>query len=219
MSKVVILGVGPGDSGYMTLRGVELVAQAEVVAGFKTVLATVDKWINGERLVMDYKNQEEMLARVGVAFRAGKRCVVCAAGDPSVSARELVERVQRACGEVEIMPGISSTQVAAALAGVPFEQTLFVTLHKRASSDDAVAELAATLKEGKRHVIALPRPFDLMPADIARLLLAEGVAPARAVRVFEELTRPGQRERGFTLAELSREQAPFSDLSVLVFPL
>lgn len=219
MSKVVILGVGPGDTGYMTLRGVDIVTQAEVVAGFKTVLATVDKWVTGERLVMDYKNQEEMLARVGAAFRLGKRCVVCAAGDPSVSARELVERVRRACGEVEVMPGISSIQVAAALAGIAFEESLFVTLHKRASIGDDVAELAAALKENRRHVIALPRPFDLMPADIGRLLVAAGVAPTRVVRVFEDLTRPGQRERRFTLAELAREQSPFSDLSVLVFPV
>ncbi|MBI4307926.1 MAG: precorrin-6y C5,15-methyltransferase (decarboxylating) subunit CbiE [Chloroflexi bacterium] len=218
MSRVIILGVGPGDSQYMTLRGVELVRQADVVAGFKTVLATADPWISGERLVMDYKNQEDVLARVGQAVAAGKRCVVCAAGDPSVSARELVERVRRACGDVEIVPGISSIQMAAALAGIPFEESLFLTLHKRAPAESDVAELATALQEDRRHLIVLPRPFDLMPADIARRLLAAGVAPSRGVRVYEELARPAQRARSFTLGELAQAQEPFSDLSVLVFP-
>ena len=49
---ICCLGVGPGDLGYLTLRGRELIETAEVVAGFKTVVDLVRPLVRKESQVV-----------------------------------------------------------------------------------------------------------------------------------------------------------------------
>lgn len=215
---IVILGVGPGHPQYLTVVGSELLWQAHVVAGFAAVLKTVEPWVHGEKLAMDYKNQEEILDDVVSRAARGQRCVVCAAGDACVSAGELIERVRRRWAQVEVIPGISSVQVAAARAGITLEESLVISLHQRADVGQELAELAAELARGRRHIIVLIRPWDLMPPHIARSLLAAGAAPSRPVRVFQDLTLEQEAQQSCTLEELAASDQRFSDRSILVFP-
>ena len=45
LAPVTIVGVGPGDARFLTLRGREALEQADLVAGFKTVLDVVEPWV------------------------------------------------------------------------------------------------------------------------------------------------------------------------------
>src|SRR5438552_14620429 len=106
--KVKLVGVGPGDPDYVTVRVAHEVATADVVAGFATVLAVADQHIKGQHIVLTYRNQEEQIAEVARAYAEGKRCVVCCYGDLNFSAQELITRVERHCGVTESIRGISS---------------------------------------------------------------------------------------------------------------
>src|SRR2546430_16425985 len=114
--QVILVGVGPGDPEYVTARVAKEIAAADVVAGFATVLAVAEPLITGQRMTLTYRNQEEQLAELARMHAAGKRCVVCCYGDLNFSAQELIVRVERHCGRVERIPGISSVQVACARA-------------------------------------------------------------------------------------------------------
>lgn len=217
MRPVHIVGVGPGNPDFLTLKALRLLQEADLVAGFATVLDVVRPHIRGEVLVLTYRDQEEGLGRVAQAAREGRRCVVCAWGDPSVSAGELLARVRRAHPCVEVVPGVSSLAVACARVGVPLEESLLVSLHRRQGGEDAFAELADALREGRRHVFAFPRPYDLMPAEMARRLLALGFEGGRPVLVLERLTLEGERLVHLTLGELA-ERDDFGDLTVVFFP-
>lgn len=216
--KIIVLGVGPGHPQYLSVLGSELLWQAHVVAGFATVLKSAEPWIRGEQLVMDYKNQDEVLKVVAAGASEGKRCVVCAAGDSCVSAGELIERVRRKWNNVEVIPGISSTQVAAARAGITLEESLIVSLHQRAGIDTDVAELISELKRSRRHLIVLPRPWELMPDTVARKLLDGGIVPSTRVSVFQDLTLEQEKQQTISLGELANSSQTFSDRSILVFP-
>jgi len=217
MRPLHLVGVGPGDPDFLTLKALRLLQEADLVAGFATVLAVVRPHVRGELVVLTYRDQEEGLARLAAAAREGKRCVVCAWGDPSVSAGELIARVRRAYPCVEVVPGVSSLAVACARVGVALEEAIFVSLHRRQGSEDAFVELVEALRGGQRHVFAFPRPYELMPAGVARRLLAEGFDPSRPAVVLERLTLDGERQVPLTLGELaSRED--FGDLTVLFFP-
>ncbi|HXG42206.1 MAG TPA: precorrin-6y C5,15-methyltransferase (decarboxylating) subunit CbiE [Dehalococcoidia bacterium] len=217
MKPIHVVGVGPGDPEFLTLKALRLLQEADLVAGFSTVLAVVRPHIRGETVVLTYRDQEEGLARLGQAAREGKRCVVCAWGDPSVSAAELVGRVRRAHPCVEVVPGVSSLAVACARVGVPLEESLFVSLHRREGGEDALDELVEALALGRRHLFAFPRPYDLMPAEMARRLLAKGLQGDRPVLVLERLTLEGERLVALSLGELAQRD-DFSDLTVLFFP-
>jgi len=217
--RVVCVGIGPGDPRYVTLAVRDVVAEADVVSGFATAVAVVRDWMTGTALPMSYRDQEEVLAQVAEEARAGRRCVVCLYGDLNVSAGELLERVRRHCGEVDLLPGISSVQVALARAGIALEQTLFVTLHARGEVEGRRRELAEAIAAGARHVVALPTPYDFMPRDVAAYLLTRGADPARAVTVYQRLTLPDESALHTTVRQLAEDATAFSDLSILVFPL
>jgi len=205
----------------MTLQGREILENADVVAGFKTVLDVVQPWLtNAEACPMTYRDQEDVLEYVESQALLGKKCVVCAWGDLNVSARELLARVRRRAGKVELTPGISSIQMACARAEISLEDAVFITLHqRRGASDDFasdVEEVVHFLKDGRRHVILLPRPYDLMPPGIAKELVSEGIAGDRPVTVFQRLTLDGEKRWNGNLDECGEITEEFSDLSIMV---
>ena len=220
-TSIAIVAVGPGDPSLMTLQGREILENADVVAGFKTVLDVVQPWLtNAEACPMTYRDQEDVLAYVESQALLGKRCVVCCWGDLNVSARELLARVRRRAGKVELTPGISSIQMACARSGISLEDAVFITLHqRRGASDDFssdVEEVVHFLKDGRRHVILLPRPYDLMPSGIAKELVSAGIAGDRPVTVFQRLTLDGEKRWDGNLDECGEITEEFSDLSIMV---
>jgi cobalt-precorrin-7 (C5)-methyltransferase len=214
--KVLLVGVGPGNPDYVTARVAQAITSADVVAGFATVLAVVDQLITGQRMVLTYRNQEEQLAELARLHAAGKRCVVCCYGDVNFSAQELIARVERHCGVVERIVGISSVQVACAKAALAMEETLFVTLHARGGIEEAQKEIVATAVAEKRNLIILPLPWSFMPQQIAAMLIQGGIAEDREVIVYQKLTLPGESETRTTLRELAEVPEQFSDLSIVV---
>ena len=129
---IICIGAGPGDIGYLTQRGAQLIREADVVAGFEAVLNVVRGLIPDTAKVvsMGYRDQVEQLDKVALEHHAGKRCVVVFMGDIHFSGFQYLERVERACGHpVESLPGISSAQILASRAKVCFDETTFITFH------------------------------------------------------------------------------------------
>jgi cobalt-precorrin-7 (C5)-methyltransferase len=93
-----------------------------------------------------------------------------------------------------------------------------MTLHAREGYQDSLQEAAEVLKWGKRNVILLPRPWDLMPAAIAETLIQQGLEAPTEVHVLERLSLPDERMTRFDLASLAASDLDFSDLSIMVFP-
>ena len=217
MAAITIVGVGPGDPDLLTLKARDVIRSADYVAGFETVLGPVRRWISGEAMPMRYRDQEEVLERLAAHAKAGKRCVVCAWGDLNFSSKELLDRVRRRT-EVELIPGISSVQVACARLGLTMETSMFITLHARDGHEEGLRELTEHLKRRSRNLIVLPRPFDLMPADIAARLLDGGIAANTPLWALQRLSLPDESIGEYTLASLASEEAEFNDLTILAFP-
>ena len=218
--SVTVVGVGPGDSNMLTLQAQEALRQANLVTGFNTVLEVVRPLLSrAEVRPMTYRDQEDVLEYTVAQARQGRRCVVCCWGDLNVSARELLERVRRRAEHVELIPGISSVQVACARSGIPLEESLFVTLHQRKDSSPELEELVHYLHEGRRHIIVFPRPWDLMPPAIAGRLLEAGIPPHQAVTIYQRLTLSDEQEWAGTLQDCAALSQEISDLSIMVFPL
>jgi len=218
-TQATIVAVGPGDNGFLTLKGKQAIENADLVAGFETVLNVIRPFVKGAELCsMAYRNQEEVLDyAVDKVINEGKSLVVCAWGDLNVSAKELLDRVRKRVDHVELVPGISSVQIAMSRAGISLEHTVFVTLHVRAGTEDALDELIHYLKDGRRNIILLPRPYDLMPAGIAAGIISKGVSADRQMTVFQRLTHDDEQSWSGTIKECSEITTEFSDLSLMVF--
>ncbi len=211
---ICCVGVGPGDLGYLTRRGAEAIENADVVAGFDAVVNIVRPLIrpDAEIVTMGYKDQTAKLEVVAKLHHQGKKCVVGFMGDIHFSGFQYLERVEIACGHsVETIAGISSAQILASKARVCFDETTFVTFHRRGDLEPFKKHLVNVINDD-RNAIIIPRPWDLMPKDIAAFLLESGVAE-HEVEVWENLTRSEASWKG-SLTECSGKE--FSDMSIML---
>ena len=187
---IICVGAGPGSLDYLTQRGAELVRAADVVAGFDAVVNVVRPLIpaGAEAVTMGYRDQTAKLLDVARSHHAGKRCVVVFMGDIHFSGFQYLERVERACGHaVETVPGISSAQILASRGKVCFDETTFLTFHRRGDLEPFKRHLVHALMD-ERNAIVIPRPWDFMPKDVAAFLLAQGIPGEHPVEVWENLT-------------------------------
>lgn len=216
---IICIGAGPGDIGYLTQRGAELICNADVVAGFDAVVNVVQSLIpaTAETVLMNYRDQTAQLATVAAAHHAGKRCVVVFMGDIHFSGFQYLERVERACGHpVETLPGISSAQILASRAKVCFDETTFITLHRRGDLEPFKRHLVHVLQD-QRNAIVIPCPWDaersFMPRHIAAYLLDNGIPAEHPTEVWENLTRIEAEWHG-TLADCTTQE--FSDMCIML---
>jgi len=212
---ITCVGAGPGDAAYLTRRVIELIESAELIAGFDAVVNLVRAHIpaHAEVVTMGYKDQVEKLAHVAAAHHAGRRCVAVFMGDPHFSGFQFLERIERACGHaVATEPGISSAQILASRARVCFDETTFITFHRRGDLAPFQRHLVHVLQDG-RNAIVIPRPWDFMPSHIAADLVSNGIPGHQPVEVWERLTQAEAAWSG-TLAGCAAQD--FSDLSIML---
>lgn len=211
---IICVGAGPGSLEYLTRRGADLISTAEVIAGFNAVVEVVRPLIPADALVvtMGYRDQTTKLLEVATAHRADKRCVVVFMGDIHFSGFQYLERVERACGHaVETVPGISSAQILASRGKVCFDETTFITFHRRGDLAPFKQHLVHVLAD-ERNAIVIPRPWDFMPRDVAAFLLTQGIAPGHRVEVWENLTTHEARWSG----PLHECTGDFTDMSIML---
>jgi len=222
VDRVHAVGIGPGNLEYLTPRGERAIREADVVVGFETVVEFVADRTDADLLTCGYRDEAEALETFADRVADGERGTAVAMGDPNHSGYQFVGKVQQVVDRpVQVVPGISSLQLAASRARTPMEDTTFVTLHK---SGDLTEDLARLRRDvGQRHLLVLPRPFDLMPGDVAADLLDAGADPELEALVYERLTHDDEARTATTLGALADhaggngpDETPFSDLSVLV---
>lgn len=127
--RVYLVGAGPGEPGLMTLRGRDLIAQADCLVYDALVAPAMLAWTKpdcekiyvGKRAGNHALPQEEMNALL-VDCAAKYTCTVrLKGGDPYVFGRggEEAEYLHAAGIPFEVVPGISSAIAGPAYAGIP----------------------------------------------------------------------------------------------------
>jgi len=221
MGKVFAVGVGPGSPNYVTEIVRKIVADADVVVGYKYTLDVIGDLIKDKKThVITMVDQEKTYQRVKKELGDGV-LVIPFTGDVNFSESEVVDRLIEIFGDVEIIPGISSIQVAASKAKVPIDKSKVITMHVTTSIEEKKLELQKALVDGY-NVILIPRPWPkdpekhFMPSEIAKYLKQNGFDTSKMnVHVFEALTT--ENEAVFEGMVEQLEGKEFSDLSVMVF--
>ena len=125
---VYLVGAGPGDPGLLTLRGAELLGQAEVVLFDRLVDPQLLDLVPADALRIDVgkrpgqlRRQDEINALIVEHARKGRTVVRLKGGDPFVFGRggEEAEALITAGISFEVVPGVTSAFAAPASAGTP----------------------------------------------------------------------------------------------------
>jgi len=223
--KLFVIGVGPGSPSYLTDIAKKAIRKSRYIVGYKYTLSTIEGVIDRNKqqiFEVTMKTQEKVYQDIYKKMKAGEFCAVPFTGDVSFSESEVVDRLIEIFGEdnVEVIPGISSIQVAAAKSRVPTDKAFIVTFHVTGDIEQKKNDLLQAVRQG-RSVILLPRPWPrdpsrhFMQSEIAKFLRQNGVDTARLKTwVFEHLTTEKETTFRGTVADLEGKE--FSDLSAMV---
>lgn len=227
MSKrLFVVGVGPGSPKYLTDIAKEAIRKCHYVIGYKYTLRTIETIVDRSKqsiFEVTLWNQEAIYQDVFKKMKNNEYCIVPFTGDVSFSESEVVDRLLEIFGDdnVEIIPGISSIQVAAAKSKVPLDKAYIATFHVTGDIEKKKKELVEAITEGKSAIL-LPRPWfndpskRFMESDMARFLKSNGINTSTLnTTVFEYLTNE-DKESIFKGKASELEGKEFSDLSVLV---
>ena len=220
MGKVFAVGVGPGSPNYVTETVRKIIVDADIVVGYKYTLNVIADLIKGKKTyVITMMDQEKIYQYVKKELGDGV-LVIPFTGDVNFSESEVVDRLVEIFGDVELVPGISSIQVAASKAQVPLDKSKVITMHVTTPIEEKKLELQKAVIDGQ-SVILIPRPWPndpqkhFMPSEVAFYLKKNGFdTPKIPVHVFESLTNG--KEQTFTGSVQDLEGKEFSDLSVMV---
>ena len=219
---VYLLGAGPGDPGLLTLRGAEVLAEADVVVYDRlSVGAVLDmapaeaERINVGKLPGQPRMPQEEINQLLVEHGlAGRNVVRLKGGDPLVFARggEEAAALAEAGVSFEIIPGITSAFAAPAYAGIPVTlrhsstSVTVITGHEAPESRSSANWEAAAKLGGTLVILMGVARWD----TIAERLLAAGMSPDTPAAAVCWGTRPTQRTTRASLATLGehRLEAP-----------
>ena len=220
MGKVFAVGVGPGSQNYITEIVRKTIVSADIIVGHKYTLDIISSLIQDKKIhIITMEDQEKTYQQIKKELGGGV-LVVPFTGDVNFSESEVVDRLVEVFGEVEIIPGISSVQVAASKAKIPLDKSKVITMHVTTSIEEKKIELQKAMLDGF-NIILIPRPWPkdpkkhFMPSEVAVYLKKNGFDTSNIpVCVFESLTNG--REQTFAGSMQELEGKEFSDLSVLV---
>ncbi len=215
--KVYLIGAGPGDPGLLTLRGRELLEQAQSVVYDRLVgedilsmMPEQAEKINVGKNAGHHPVPQERINEILVEkAMEGKRVVRLKGGDSFVFGRggEELEKLRENGIEFEVVPGITSAIAAAAYAGIPVTHRDFcsslhlITGHRKGNDSlnlpyQALAQLEGTL-------IFFMSVSTI--GEIAEGLIAGGMDPQMPSALVENGTRPEQRKVVSTLGKIAAE--------------
>jgi len=212
--KVWLVGAGPGDPGLFTLRGREVLEQADVVVydalvsdGILTMIPEgAERVFAGKRSCHHYMKQSDTNRLLLELALAGKKVVRLKGGDPFVFGRggEELELLVEHGVPYEIVPGVTSAFAVPAYNGIPVTHRDYcssvhvITGHRRADRSYDI-DFSALVRAGGTLVFLMGISA---LGDIAGGLLDAGMDPAMPAAVLERGTTSKQRRVSATLGTL-----------------
>ncbi|MGN9910459.1 uroporphyrinogen-III C-methyltransferase [Phytohabitans sp. LJ34] len=218
--RVVLVGAGPGDPELITVKGRRLLAEADVVVADRLVPGLLLDELRPEVELVDAskipygpaKAQEEINRILVERAAAGLMVVRLKGGDPYVFGRGGEEAI--ACAQagvpVTVVPGVTSSVAAPAVAGIPVthrgvaHEFTVVSGHVAPSDPSSLVDWPALAR--MRGTLVVLMGLKNLP-KIAATLLAHGRAPETPAAVVQEGTTGAQRVLRTVLSEVAAETA------------
>ena len=218
MTKVYLIGAGPGDPELMTLKGLRCLRAADVIIYDRLINPTLlEEAQPGAELIFAGKArgchqmpQEEIHRLMIDRARQGRAVARLKGGDPFVFGRggEEAAALAEAGIPFEVAPGVSSAIAVPAYAGIPVTyrgyaaQVTLVAGHEGAQTSEVNWEALAAA-DGTLVVLM---GLAALPQIVTRLL-AGGMSPSMPVAVIQHGTLPTQRVVTASLANIAARVA------------
>ncbi|TVQ51818.1 MAG: precorrin-3B C(17)-methyltransferase [Spirulina sp. DLM2.Bin59] len=214
--KLAIVGTGPGAAAWLSPEVKEILQSATDWVGYQTYLDLAEPWRQPQTVRHQSDNRVELdRARTALDLAAmGRTVAVVSSGDPGIYAMaaavfELLEREAKPGWspiEIQVCPGISAMQAAAAQVGAPLGHDFAViSLSDILKPWEAIASRIAAAGQADLAIafynpVSQQRTWQL---EKAKEILLQWRSPQTPIVLARNLGRPGQRVTVKELGELA----------------
>jgi uroporphyrin-III C-methyltransferase/precorrin-2 dehydrogenase/sirohydrochlorin ferrochelatase len=234
--SVTLVGAGPGDPELLTLRAVRALQSADIILIDDLVAPAIldfarreaKKMLVGKTGYGPSCKQDEINSLMIALAKTGKRVVRLKGGDPMIFGRagEAIAACRAAGIPIEVVPGITAAQGAAARLAVPLTQRRAVALASEASGQRGNSSKARRLQYVTGHGAdgRLPEDMDwasladpaattvvYMPrktiGELAARAIARGLAPDTPAVAVAAAPRPEETIVKGTVADIGAKLA------------
>jgi precorrin-3B C17-methyltransferase len=218
-----IVGLGPGPVHWVTPEATAAIMQASDVVGYGPYVDRLSLRADQRRHSSDNRVEIDRARHALSLAVRGRKVAIVSGGDPGVFAMaaavfEAIEGGERGWRElrIEVAPGISAMQAAAARLGAPLGHDFCaISLSDNLKPWDIVARRLNAAADGD-FVIALYNPASrARPRQIfeAFALLRQRKSAATPVAFARAIGRP---DEGIVLTDLEQADPGIADMSTLV---
>ncbi|VFP88783.1 siroheme synthase CysG [Candidatus Erwinia haradaeae] len=202
--EIILVGAGPGNSGLLTLRALQVMQTADVLLYDYLVSKEIldlsrrdaDRICVGKRANNHSTTQEEINSLLVQLAKQGKRVVRLKGGDPFIFGRggEELQAAAQAGIPFQVVPGVTTALGAAAYTGIPLthrdyaNSVLFITGHLR--SDNSITDWSNLTQSDKTLVIYMG---SIQAARISSQLIMNGLDPKTPIAVISRGTCQDQK--------------------------
>lgn len=216
--KASLVGVGPGSPELVSPIARHAIQAAEVVLGWDLDLKPVEDCLDGKKVFLQDVKNYVRATRAAVREARKRRAVLAIprVGDPCLSSG--LKGLLRALDgfQVQIISGISSIQLAAALAQVNIDESVPISFHSFGDPEEKKRFMLECFQRG-RHLIVLASP-DLMPGEMADWLIKQGVPGQTRAVVGSFLTLPQEQILKTQLGCLRGQTFSWLSITVVINP-
>ena len=216
VGHVWLVGAGPGDPGLVTVRGRELLSEADVVVTDRLAAGVLGEWARPDAEIVHVgkspgsrsRTQDEVNELLVERALAGRSVVRLKGGDPFLLGRggEEAEACAAAGVGCTVVPGVPSAIAVPAYAGIPVthrdlaQDVVIVSGHLPPGHPDSTVDWLA-LGASAATVVILMGVARLL--GVAEALLAGGRPGNTPAAVIERGSTPAQRVLRTTLDALA----------------
>jgi len=227
IGEIILVGAGPGDSGLLTLRGLQILQEADVVLHDYLISQDVLDLIRrdakricvGKRCGFKTITQDKIIQLLILLARKGKKVVRLKGGDPFIFGRggEEIEAIKKAGINFQVVPGITSGIGVAAYAGIPLthrkysQGVIFITGHK---SNDGFLNNWSILSDSSYTLVIYMGTLQAL--EISKKLIFFGRLKSTPVAIISQGTTFNQKVIISSLDQIDKIIKSFITPSLLI---
>jgi cobalt-precorrin-7 (C5)-methyltransferase len=203
-NKITIIGCGPGAADLITIRGLEAIKTADLIAGSARLIETFAKDTSAQTTIIetDYSERLEELANAPTKIKI----VLLVSGDPLFSSLGSLAIKKLNKENCEVIAGVSSFQQAFASLKEGWTEYNIISLHGKEDSD-----IKKIFNDNQSFALLLDPTRNL---KYIKETIGELVGKKYSYHVATNLSLPGEELHKINYNELATH--PEESLSILI---
>ena len=197
MSKIIVAGIGPGNEDYITPAALKKIRAAQFLVG-------------GRRALNEFSAQNQITCLITRDLDAPLNfirekilrgdVVVMVSGDPGYYSLLDLLRKNFPPQLIEVIPSISSMQLAFAKIALPWHDATLLSFHGRQPARE-------DLKFSAGKILGLLTDAEFNSATISKILIDCGWNKNSSITICEKLSYPDEKIFTTTLADAAQTEA------------